>query len=63
MNLILLRAGYPPVAVRPEDRAGYLQALERGSVQNDLEPFRALMNRRLADTLAAYVEVLKESAR
>jgi Fic family protein len=62
MNLILLRAGYPPVAVRPEDRAAYLQGLERGSVRNDLEPFRALMNRRLADTLAAYVEVLKESA-
>jgi hypothetical protein len=62
MNLILLRAGYPPVPVRPEDRADYLRALETGSVDGDLEPFRALMNRRLADTLAAYVEVLKESA-
>ena len=62
MNLVLLRAGYPPVPVRPEDRADYLQALETGSVQEDLKPFRALMNRRLADTLAAYVEVLEENA-
>jgi Fic family protein len=61
MNLLLLRAGYPTVAVRPEDRAGYLAALEVGSVEGDLEPYRALMSRRLAETLAAYVEVLKES--
>ena len=63
MNLVLLRAGYPPLPVRPEDRADYLRALETGSVENDLEPFRDLMYRRLAETLAAYVEVLKESAR
>jgi Fic family protein len=25
MNLILIRAGYPPIAVRPEDRLGYIQ--------------------------------------
>jgi Fic family protein len=62
MNLVLLRAGYPPIPVRPEDRAAYLRALETGSVEGDLEPFRVLMNRRLAATLAAYVEVLKESA-
>jgi Fic family protein len=61
MNLLLLRAGYPPVAVRPEDRAGYLAALEVGSVEGDLGPFRTLMSRRLAETLAAYVEVLKET--
>ncbi len=61
MNLVLLRAGYPPLPVRPEDRADYLRALEIGSVEGDLEPFRALMNGRLAETLAAYVGVLKES--
>jgi Fic family protein len=61
MNLLLLRGGYPPVAVRPLDRAAYLQALETGSVAGDLEPFRQLMSRRLAETLADYLEVLKES--
>jgi Fic family protein len=61
MNLLLLRGGYPPVAVRPLDRAAYLHALESGSVAGDLEPFRELMSRRLAETLADYLEVLKES--
>jgi Fic family protein len=61
MNLLLLRGGYPPMAVRPEDRAEYLAALETGSVSGDLAPFHTIMATRLADTLAAYVEVLKES--
>jgi Fic family protein len=62
MNLVLLRAGYPPVAIRPEDRAAYLAGLETGSTTDDLGPYRTLMMRRLADTLAAYVAVLQESA-
>jgi Fic family protein len=62
MNLVLLRAGYPPVAIRPEDRAGYLAALETGSTTDDLTAFRALMSRRLAETMAAYVAALEESA-
>ena len=61
MNLLLLRGGYPPVAVRPQDRAAYLQALETGSVAGDLEPLRQLTSARLAETLAQYAEVLKES--
>jgi Fic family protein len=61
MNLVLLRAGYPPVAIRPEDRAAYLAALETGSTAEDLAPYRALMSRRLVQTLAAYVAVLRES--
>jgi Fic family protein len=28
MNLMLLRGGYPPIAVRPEDRKSYLDSLE-----------------------------------
>ena len=37
MNLMLLRAGYPPIAVRPEDRKTYLDALARGSLADDLQ--------------------------
>jgi Fic family protein len=28
MNLILIRGGYPPVAIRPEDRLRYIRALQ-----------------------------------
>ncbi len=28
MNLVLIRGGYPPVAVRPEDRPDYIRALQ-----------------------------------
>jgi Fic family protein len=62
MNLILLRGGYPPVAVRPEDRGAYLAALETGSLTEDLAPFQRLMAVRLAETLEAYLLMLGEAA-
>jgi Fic family protein len=68
MNLLLLRGGYPPVAVRPEDRLAYLAALETGSTTGDRAPFGDLpfgdlMTARLVDTLGAYIAVLKESVK
>jgi Fic family protein len=63
MNLMLIRGGYPPVAVRPEDRKPYLDALERGSLGNDLLPFRSFMYQRLDVTLDAYLSALEEALR
>lgn len=60
MNLLLLRAGYPPVAVRPEDRKAYLDALEHASMREDLEPFQRFLHERLDVTLADYLRVLEE---
>ncbi len=60
MNLLLIRGGYVPVAVRPEDRRVYLDALERGSLAEDLGPFQRFMHERLDMTLGAYVEALRE---
>ena len=60
-NLMLIRGGYPPVAVRPVDRTTYLDALERGSLAEDPRPFQALMHERLDATLAEYLDVLKEA--
>jgi Fic family protein len=60
MNLMLLRGGYPPVAVRPEDRARYLDALERGSLAEDLGPFQIFMHERLLATLKDYLGALRE---
>ena len=60
-NLMLLRGGYPPVAVRPEDRKRYLDALEYGSMREDLEPFQTFMHERLDATLEEYLKTLNEA--
>ena len=39
MNVLLLRGGYPPVAVRLEDRKAYLETLEHASMREDLTPW------------------------
>jgi Fic family protein len=61
MNLLLVRGGYPPVAVRPQDRKTYLDALERGSLAGDLRPFQNFMHERLDATLAEYLRALQEA--
>jgi Fic family protein len=61
MNLLLVRGGYPPVAVRPEDRKTYLDALERGSLAGDLRPFQNFMHERLDATLGEYLSALQEA--
>ena len=59
MNLLLIRGGYPPVAVRPEDRKAYLDALERGSLTGELDTFQAVMHQRLDATLEDYLTSLQ----
>jgi len=61
MNLMLIRGGDPPVAVRPEDRRTYLDALERASLADDLQPFQSLLHERLNATLAEYLKALEEA--
>lgn len=61
MNLILLRGGYPPIAVRPEDRGAYLDAIEHAQLGGSLDPFQTLMLTRLDATLDNYLTVLNEA--
>ena len=61
MNALLLRDGYPPVAVRPEDRKTYLDTLEHGSLRDDLKPFQTFMHRRLDATLGEYLGASQEA--
>jgi len=61
MNLLLICGGYVPVAVRPEDRKPYLDALEYASLKDDLVPFQTFMHQRLDATLADYLEAVRES--
>jgi hypothetical protein len=61
MNLVLLRGGYPPVAVRPQDRPEYIGALQdaqggRGSARLD-----RLLYERLDATLGDFLSALQEA--
>lgn len=60
MNLLLIRQGYPPLAVRPEDRKTYLDTLECASLQDDIQPFQVFMHQRLDDTLDEYLSALQQ---
>jgi len=61
MNLLLLRGGYVPIAVRPEDRKTYLDTLERASLTEDLGPFQTFMHERLDATLGEYLGALRDA--
>ena len=61
MNLLLIRGGYPPVAVRPEDRKPYLDSLERASLADDPVPCQTFMHTRLDATLGEYLSALREA--
>lgn len=59
MNLVLLRGGYPPVAVRPEDRPAYLAALQDAQSGGGAESFDRLLYEGLDATLADYVRAAR----
>ncbi|HKD08098.1 MAG TPA: Fic family protein [Bryobacteraceae bacterium] len=62
MNLVLFRGGYPPVAVRPEDRLEYIRSLQQEQAGQGDESFNALLYRRLDATLEEYLSALQEAA-
>jgi Fic family protein len=61
MNLILIRGGYPPVAVRPEDRLEYIRSLAEEQAMGSADRFNALLYRRLDATLGEYLSALQEA--
>jgi Fic family protein len=60
MNLILIRGGYPPVAVRPRDRPAYVEALQEAQAGRGPARFDRLVYERLDATLAEYLSAAKE---
>lgn len=52
MNLILIERGYPPCVIRREDRAAYLDALQKADA-GDHQPFARFILESLAQTLEA----------
>jgi len=61
MNLILIRAGYPPVAVRPEDRLDYIRGLQQAQAGQGTESFSRLLYKRLDATLGEYLSALESN--
>ncbi len=61
MNLMLIRGGYPPVAVRLDDRKAYIDAIEHAQLSGDKDAFAGLLARRLDATLADYVAACSEA--
>jgi Fic family protein len=61
MNLILIRGGYPPVSVRPEDRPAYVRALQEAQAGRGAEGFDRLLYERLDATLDEYLKALREA--
>jgi Fic family protein len=61
MNLLLIRGGYPPVAVRPEDRPAYLRALQADQAGQGSEAFDRLLYERLDAALAESLGALQEA--
>jgi Fic family protein len=61
MNLVLIRGGYPPVAVRPEDRPAYTHALQDAQAGRGAVGFERLLYERLDATLGEYLEAAQEA--
>ena len=61
MNLVLIRGGYPPVAVRPEDRLEYIRSLQEEQAGGSADEFNSLLYRRLDATLGEYLSALQEA--
>jgi Fic family protein len=61
MNLILIRGGYPPVAVRPEDRPAYIAALQQVQAGQGDGAFNDLLHGRLDATLEEYLIAAREA--
>jgi Fic family protein len=57
MNLVLIRGGYPPVAVRPQDRAAYIAALQRAEAGE----FEDLLGERLIAAMAETIDALRQA--
>ena len=58
MNLLLLKAGFPPVVIRPEDRPAYFDALDATRAGNRPD-YHHFMNARLKTALDHYLQILQ----
>lgn len=58
MNLLLLKAGYAPIIIRPADRKRYLDCLEKGQLTQDTNSYTKFMLSRLNSSLQSVINVI-----
>jgi Fic family protein len=59
MNLLLMRAGYPPVVIGPEHRVAYIDVLQALQLRADPEPYRRFVAERLEASLDHHLAMLE----
>jgi len=59
MNSLLMKDGYPPLVVRPEDRIDYLDSIEKYQLHEDASGYQTLMLARLSAALDDYFRFLE----
>ena len=62
MNLLLIRGGYPAVAVRPADRLAYVTALQSQQAGQGSGTFDLLLYQRLDLTLSDTIAAARRAA-
>lgn len=60
MNLLLLRTGYPPLAIRPEDRLRYHDSLAAVQLDGDRSTYYSFLYAQLERSLDHYLSILSK---
>ena len=62
MNLLLMRAGFPPMVIGPEHRSAYIDVLQALQLRADAEPYQHFMVERLEASLDHHLAMLRRTA-
>lgn len=60
MNILLMQKGYPPALIRKEDRARYIDAVEKGQLKGELSDYYQIIYEAVERSLNIYLEALEE---
>ena len=59
LNLLLIKEGYPPLVIRPEDRIDYLDSIEKSQLHKDANDYNTFMLERLNAAFDDYFQFLE----
>lgn len=58
LNLLLVKEGYPPLVIRPEDRIDYLDSIEKSQLHEETNDYNTFMLKRLDAAFDDYFQFL-----